>query len=130
EVGMLVTAGSNTGTRPLYSVAQTSVLRVQLQVPQSSALGIRAGDAAQVTIPERPGQVFTAKVARTAGAVESTSRTLLVEVELPNTEGLIPPGIYAQVRLQSGKEQTHWTIQSKALLMRSNGAQVVIVTED
>src|SRR5262249_48109473 len=97
EVGMLITAGSNSGTRPLFSVAQVDVLRVHVAVPQSSALGIKAGDQAWVTIPERPGQVLSAKVTRTAGAVEPSSRSLLVEVELPNSKGELLPGVYAQV---------------------------------
>jgi RND family efflux transporter MFP subunit len=130
EVGMLVSAGSNTGTRPLFSVAQVDILRVQAAVPQSSATGIKPGDQAQVTIPEKPGELLTAKVARTAGAVDPTSRSLLVEVELPNPETLLLPGVYAQVRFQSRKEQASWVVQAKALLMRSNGPHVVIVTSD
>jgi RND family efflux transporter MFP subunit len=130
EVGMLVTAGSNTGTRPLFSIAQVDILRVQALVPQSSALRIQPGDTAQVTIPEKPGQTFTAKVARTAGAVEPNSRSLLIEVELANRENLLLPGLYAQVRFQSPNAQGNWLIPSKVLLMRSEGPHVVIVTGD
>lgn len=130
ELGMLVTAGSNTGTRPLFSVAQIEILRVQALVPQSSALGIRPGDLAQVTIPEQPGRTFTAKVARTAGAVEPTSRSLVVEVELPNRDSSLLPGVYAQVRFQSRPAQANWVIPAKTLLMRSNGPHVVIVAAD
>jgi RND family efflux transporter MFP subunit len=130
EVGMLVTAGSNAGTRPLFSMAQTDVLRVQAAVPQSSALTIKPGDRADVLIPEKPGQAFTAKVSRTAGAVEPTSRSLLVEVELANHEGFLPPGVYAQVRFQAQKQVPNWVIPSKALQMRSSGPHVVIVGSD
>jgi RND family efflux transporter MFP subunit len=128
EVGMLVTSGSNAGTQPLYSVAQTDLLRVQASVPQSSALGLKAGDAATVTIPEMPGQRFPGRVARTAGAVDPVSRSLLVEIELPNRNGLLPPGVYAQVRFQSAKEQTRWVVQTKALAMRPSGPHVIVVT--
>jgi RND family efflux transporter MFP subunit len=130
EVGMLVTLGSNTGTRPLFSVAQVDVLRIHASVPQSSALGLKSGDRALVMIPEKPGQSFTANVARTAGAVEPTSRSLLVEVELPNRDNLLLPGMYAQIRFQSSYEQANWVIPAKALLMRSQGPHVVIVTAD
>jgi RND family efflux transporter MFP subunit len=130
EVGMLVSAGSNSGTHPLFSVAQVDILRVQAAVPQSSAMGIKPGDQAHVTIPEKPGQVLIAKVARTAGAVDPTSRSLLVEVELPNPETLLLPGLYAQIRFQSRQEQASWVVQAKALLMRSNGPHVAIVTSD
>lgn len=130
EVGMLVTSGSNSGTKPLFSIAQTDILRVQASVPQSSALGIKTGDPVQITVPEKPGQVFTAKVARTAGAVEPRSRSLLVEVELPNREGVLLPGLYAQIRFQTPQNQASWTIPAKSLLMRSEGPHVVIVTSD
>ncbi len=130
ELGMLVTSGSGTGTRALFSMAQIDILRVQALVPQSSALAIKAGDQAQITIPEKPAQVFTAKVARTAGAVEPTSRSLLVEVELPNSDLALLPGVYAQVRFQSPQGQASLVIQAKALLMRSSGPHVVIVNFD
>jgi RND family efflux transporter MFP subunit len=130
EVGMLVNAGSNSGTHPLFSVAQVDILRVQAAVPQSSAMGMKPGDQAHVTIPEKPGQLLAAKVARTAGAVDPTSRSLLVEVELPNPDTLLLPGVYAQIRFQSRQEQASWVVQAKALLMHSNGPHVVIVTSD
>ena len=130
EIGMLVTPGSNTGTRPLFSMAQVDILRVQATVPQSSALHMKAGDQAHVLIPEKPGQVLKGKVARTAGAVDPASRSLLVEVELPNRNGDLLPGVYAQIRFQSSKEQANWMIPAKAVLMRSNGSYVVTVSAD
>ena len=130
EVGMLVTAGSNTGTLPLFSLAQVDTLRVQAAVPQSSALKIKPGDQAQVLVPEKPGQVLTAKVTRTAGAVEPVSRSLLVEVELPNPDTQLLPGIYAQVRFAPNKEDGRWMIPAKAVLMRSDGAHVIAAASD
>jgi RND family efflux transporter MFP subunit len=130
EIGMLVTAGSGAGTQPLYSVAQVDVLRVQAAVPQSSALGIHVGDQAQVTIPEMPSRVFAAKVARTAGAVEPASRSLLVEVELTNPKLELLPGVYAQVRFQGSNTQPKSVISNQALLMRSAGPHVVVVGAD
>jgi multidrug efflux pump subunit AcrA (membrane-fusion protein) len=99
-------------------------------VPQSSALSIKAGDPAQVNIPERPGRPFTAKVARTAGAVDPASRSLLVEVELSNHEAKLPPGVYAHIRFQSTGDQTGWIIPAQTLLMRSNGTHVATVGSD
>jgi RND family efflux transporter MFP subunit len=130
EVGMLVSTGSNTGTRPLFSVARVDVLRIQAAVPQSSALGIKPGDSAQVSIPELPGQSFPAKVARTAGAADPSSRSLLVEVELPNHEGRILPGVYAQIRFRAATGQARWNIPANTLLMRNNGPHVVVLDLD
>jgi RND family efflux transporter MFP subunit len=130
EVGALVTSGSNVGTRPLYSIAEIDILRVQASVPQSSALGMKVGDRADVMIPERPGQVLAAKVSRTSGAVEPTSRSLLVEVELPNRDGALLPGVYAQVRFQPQDQQANWIVPGMALQMRTSGPHIVIVGSD
>ncbi|HYV39234.1 MAG TPA: efflux RND transporter periplasmic adaptor subunit, partial [Gemmataceae bacterium] len=130
EVGMLVSAGSNVGTSPLFSVSQVDVLRVHAAVPQSSALGIKAGDQVWVSIPEKPGQVYAAMVARTAGAVEPNSRSLLVEVELPNSKGELLPGLYVQVRFNSPSAQADFVIPTQALQMRSAGTYVVKVLPD
>jgi RND family efflux transporter MFP subunit len=130
EVGMLVTAGSNSGTQPLFSLAQVDVLRVQAAVPQSSALKIKAGDAAQILVPERPGQVLTARVSRTAGAVEPRSRSLLVEVELPNPDRQLLPGIYAQIRFAAARNDARWTIPVNTVLTRNDGSHVIVVGSD
>jgi RND family efflux transporter MFP subunit len=130
EVGMLVTAGSNSGTHPLFRVAQTNVLRIQAAVPQSSALTLKPGDQARVTIPEQPGKQHLAKVTRTAGAVDPVSRSLLVEVELPNQEARLLPGVYAQIHFHSASNLSRLVIPANTLLMRSNGAHVVILSSD
>jgi RND family efflux transporter MFP subunit len=130
EVGMLVTSGSNTGTQPLYSIAQVDTLRVQASVPQSSALGINAGSQANIVIPERPGHAYSGRVARTAGAVEPNSRSLLVEIELPNGDGQLLPGMYAQVRFESQQAEQSWVVPVKVLQMRTTGAHVLAVDHD
>ena len=130
EVGMLVTAGTNSGTHPLFSLAQTDILRVQVAVPQSSALRIKPGDEAHLLVPEKPGQVLTARISRTAGAVEPTSRSLLVEVEVPNPGAQLLPGIYAQVRFGQTNDEGRWMIPANAVLNRTDGPHVIIVASD
>ncbi len=129
-VGMLVAAGSNAGTSPLFRVSQVDVLRVHAAVPQSSALGIKAGNQAWITVPEKPGQVYIAKVARTAGAVEPGARSLLVEVELPNSKFELLPGLYVQVRFQSPNAQTEYVVPIQTLQMRTAGPHVIEVLPD
>jgi RND family efflux transporter MFP subunit len=130
EVGMLVTAGSSGGTRPLFSLAQVDLLRVQAAVPQSSALQMRLGDPVRVVVPEKRGQAFEAKVTRTAGAVDPSSRSLLVEIELPNPDSQLLPGVYAQIHFQTSSEQANLVVPAKTVLMRSSGPHVVIVSSD
>ena len=130
EVGTLVSAGSGPNVRPLFSVGQPDVLRVQVPVPQTYAVGVREGDQAQVTIPEYPDRTFPARVARTANAVEPSSRTLLVELELPNTDGALLIGAYAQVKLQAKRTDAGLLVPAHTLVMRTDGPHVAAVSGD
>ena len=78
DVGSLVTADAASGT-PLFSIARTDVLRVQIYVPQSDHFGIRDGDPATIAIPELPHRVFAGTVARNAETLSGGTRTLLTE---------------------------------------------------
>jgi multidrug resistance efflux pump len=80
DVGSLVTADANMGT-PLFSLAHTDVLRVQVYVPQNDFFGLKDGQAAEVTVPELPGRVFHGQLARNAGALQPDTRTVLAEVD-------------------------------------------------
>src|SRR5438128_3942029 len=80
DPGSLISAGSTTGTRELFRLAQVDVLRIFVFVPQSYAPDIKVGQSADVSVRELPGRVFQGTVARTAGAIDATSRTLLTEV--------------------------------------------------
>ncbi len=127
DVGDLITAG---GSRELFRLAQTGKLRVYAQVPQAMAASITPGQMADVLIPEKPNQVFKAKVARTSGAIAPASRTLLVELELDNSRGEILAGSFAQVRFTGAKSTPPLTVPGNALLFRAEGPQVGIVGPD
>src|SRR5207249_138038 len=100
DPGSLISAGSTSGTRELFRLAQVDVLRIFVYVPQSYAPDIRAGESADVSVRELPGRVFQGTVTRTAGAIHPTSRTLLTEVQVRNPEGLLLSGSYATVRFK------------------------------
>ncbi len=127
EVGMLVASGSGTGTKALFSLAQDDVLRVQVAVPQAFSASIKTGDVAEVDVPEYPGRVFAAKVRRTASSVEPASRTLLVELELPNADHFLLPGIYARVKMTSRAAIAPLVVPANVLLMRNEGPFVASV---
>lgn len=127
DVGDLIRADA---TRELFRLAQTDTLRIFVHVPQTSARSVAAGQMADVVIPEIPGRVFKAKVARTSGALDPGSRTLLTELTLDNAKGEILAGCYAQVRLDAAKSEPFLALPSNCVLLRPDGPQVGVVLAD
>jgi RND family efflux transporter MFP subunit len=130
EQGDLVNDGSGNGSKSLFSIAQSDVLRVQVEVPQSAALGIETGQQAIVTVEERPGHPYTAIVSRSAGSVDLAARTMLTEVQVDNHDGSLLPGMYGQVKFDLAQSQPSLVIPSTALVIDKNGTHVVTVTSD
>jgi RND family efflux transporter MFP subunit len=126
DVGALVT----TGTTLLFRVAQTGTLRAYVNVPQTNASSIRVGQPAQLSASNLPGRHFRGTVARTASALDPTSRTLLVEVDVPNPEGALFPGMYAQVDFNSARTNPPLLVGGDALIVRADGTQVAVVRPD
>lgn len=124
DSGDLIAAGAN---KELFHLAQTARLRVFVQVPQALARSIRIGQTAELTIPEIPNRAFKPRVVRTAGAMASDSRTLLVELELDNPKAEIMAGGYAQVRFTEAKMEVALTLPANTILFRPEGPQVGIV---
>ncbi|HVV74292.1 MAG TPA: efflux RND transporter periplasmic adaptor subunit [Verrucomicrobiae bacterium] len=127
DVGQLVVAGSS---RELFHLAQTATLRVYVHVPQGAAASIHEGQVAELMVPELPGQLFPAKVVRTAGAMSADSRTLLVELQVDNPRQEILADSYAQVRFKDAHMQSGYLLPSNTLLFRSEGTQVGVVSPD
>lgn len=128
EVGDHVTADqSGASARPLFTVAQDTVLRVQTYVPQGVAAGIRAGIPAEVTVPELPGRTFSGTVARDASALNESTRTLLVEVDVPNAEAELRAGLYAMVGFAIPRAGPSVTVPAEALVFDSDGLRVATV---
>jgi len=128
DVGDLLVA--DTIDKELFRIAQIRKLRVFVRVPQSLARGVAPGQNAELTIPELPGRVFTAKVVRTSGAMSTDSRTLLTELEVDNEKAQIFSGSFAQVRLTQAKQEAALTVPANTLLFRAEGPQVGVVLPD
>ena len=126
DVGALV----NSGNTLLYRIAQTDVLRIYVNVPQSNADAVQAGQAAQLTVSNLPGRTFLGKVARTAKALDPSSRTMLVEVQVENRDGLLLPGMYAEVDLSSPRANPPLVLPGDALIVRAEGTEVAVVQAD
>jgi RND family efflux transporter MFP subunit len=126
DVGALVSAGSTL----LFRIAQMDTLRTYVNVPQSNASFVRRGQTASLRVSNLPGRAFTGTVARTASSLDPNSRTMLVEVHVPNSDGALLPGMYAQVSLGSTRSNPPLLLPSDALIVRPDGTQVAIVRAD
>jgi RND family efflux transporter MFP subunit len=130
DVGALVTQGSGAAGTAIYDLAQTDPLRIYVYVPQSDAPMIHVGSTAKLLVRERPGTVFTATVTRTAGAIDPTSRTLLTELQIPNKDGNLYAGMYADVQFGlEDNQNSPVIISANAFMFRVAGPQVVIVRD-
>ncbi len=128
DPGALINAGA--GGRELFDIAKVDPLRVYVSVPQAYAPNIKVGMKASVTLQEFPGQSFQGSVARTAEAIDMTTRTLLTEVDVPNKERRLLPGSFGQVHFSVDSNTNKLTIPINALLFRSEGAQVAVAGAD
>src|SRR5256885_6221370 len=130
DVGTLVTAGTGNSGTPLFSMVQSDVLRVYVFAPQENAPSIHEGLAAKIVLQEYPGQEFDGKVTRTAGALDPQSRTMQVEVQVPNQEGKLYAGMYGQVKFVLPDANAPIVVPADAFVFRAQGPQVVTVTNE
>jgi RND family efflux transporter MFP subunit len=112
--------------KPLFTLSQTDPLRVYVNVPQSSAQLVKPGQPVVVTQGELRGQSFKGTVARTAASIDTGTRTMQVEIALPNPNGTLLPGAYVQVALPLSASQA-MLVPTNALLFRAEGARVAVV---
>jgi membrane fusion protein, multidrug efflux system len=125
--GSLVTAGNAT---PLFRLAATQTVRVFVQLPQDVASAVAVGTPVKVTVRELTGQVFEGKVARTAGVLDPVTRTLNTEIRLPNPDGKLLAGMYADVALSLSTPRQVYEIPATALLSDAQGLRVALVRPD
>ena len=130
DIGNLVTAGSTANTSSLYRLSKDDPMRIFVHVPQSAAAQLMVpGVSAVITCNDHPGMRFEGKVARTAKAINPESRTLRVEVDIPNPDRALVPGMYVQVSFSiKGDDQIQ--VPAAALLFRSGGPQVAVIDDD
>jgi len=130
DLGDLVTAGSTANTSSLFVIAQADPMRVFVDVPQQLADAIEDGDNAAVTVPEFAAKTFAGRVARNTRSIDSASRTLRVEVDVPNHDRTLLPGMYVAVAFQTRAQKPALEIPASALNFRSGGAQVAVVSPE
>ncbi|WP_322060510.1 efflux RND transporter periplasmic adaptor subunit [Paraburkholderia sp. J63] len=125
DVGALIDAGSGSGPE-LFTVSDASQLRVYVSVPQSDAASIKPGMHATLTVPERPGMTFDAKLVDTDQSISQTSGTMLVQLAVDNKAGLLFPGEYTEVHLDMPGDAHALFVPASALIFRSHGMQVAV----
>ena len=128
DVGSLVQADATSGTF-MFTLAHADVIRIQLYVPQDDALGVAPGTEAVVRVPEMPGRDFPGKVTRIADALSPGTRTLLTEIDVPNPDHALAPGMYCRVELKIPRKTPSLIVPSEAVIFNRNGLSVAVVED-
>jgi RND family efflux transporter MFP subunit len=123
----LVSTGSASRSGELFRIAQTDPLRIYLNVPESYAGWIASGRSAAVSFREIAGKIFPAKVVRTNGTLDPVSHTLLTELQLPNADSQLLPGMSAEIKFELPMAARRLLIPSSAVLTRPDGSKVMTV---
>ena len=121
--GSLVQSGSTF----MFTLMHPDVIRTQVYVPQDEAFGLEPGVDAVVRVPEIPGRAFPGKVTRIASALQPGSRTLLTEIDVPNPDGALSPGIYCTIELFIPRKTPSMIIPSDAVVFDRDGLHVAVV---
>ncbi len=128
DIGNLVTAGSASSTSPLYHIQQDAPVRVFVDVPQTAAGDVKSETPVEIRVGNMPNRTFLGKVTRTADAIDQKSRTLRIEVDLPNEDRALVPGMYVDVNFSVASKGL-LQVPAAALVFRSGGAEVAVVND-
>jgi multidrug efflux system membrane fusion protein len=130
DTGTLIGAGNNGANRELFYLAQADQLRIDVAVPQTYANVVHPGQEVAVKLLERPGAPFKGTVARTSGAIDSATRTMPVQIALPNPDGKLLPGAYVEVALPLAGAARTLVVPVAALQFRQDGPRLAVVRTD
>lgn len=129
DTGALVQAGTSGAGSPVVTVAEIKVLRLRIPVAESLAAKIRTGDEADVVV-QATGEHFTGKVKRFTNSLDPSTRTEQVEIDVPNPDYHLQPGMYADVRLSANTRNDALTIPIEAIQRGENRNSVLLVDKD
>jgi RND family efflux transporter MFP subunit len=128
DVGSLVQSNATSGTF-MFEIMREDVIRVSAYVPQDAAFGVAPGVDAVVRVPELPDRPFRGTVTRIAEALQPGTRTLLTEVDIPNPDGALTPGIYCTVEFHIPRKAPSLSVPADALIFNREGMQVAVVSD-
>jgi membrane fusion protein (multidrug efflux system) len=123
DVGSLVVAGG----QPLFQIEAIDPMRVFVQVPQSFAASVKEGETASVSIRELPGRAFDGRVTRTAGTLDPATRTLNTEIDVPNPNGELLGGMFADVSIAVALQHRTVRVPASAVITDAQGVHVATV---
>jgi RND family efflux transporter MFP subunit len=123
DIGSLVSAGSTF----MFTLMQSDVIRVWVHVPQDAAFGVAPGIDAVIRVPELPDRTFSGKVTRLAKALAPGTRTLLTEIDVPNPDGALSPGLYLTVELHIPRKTPSVIVPAEATVFNGQGLQVAVI---
>jgi RND family efflux transporter MFP subunit len=130
DIGDLINSGSASGVKTdLFHIAQPGTLRVYVNVPEEYSQGIKVGMTADLSLAEFPGRKFPGKLVRTAEAINLTTRTLLIEIDVNNPAGELLTGSYAEVHLKVPTPASTLLLPVNTLIFRSQGLRVGVVKD-
>lgn len=126
DIGQLIDTGA---AHELFHMQSLNTLRVYANVPQMYSANLKRGTKIDLSFPEHPGQTYQGTLVRTSNAIDPTSRTLLVEVDVDNRKGELLPGSLAQVHFKAPSVQT-FVVPVSAIIFRREGTQVGVLGAD
>jgi len=130
DIGDLINSGSSSNVKTdLFHIAQPGTLRVYVNVPEEYSQGVKVGMTADLSLTEFPGRKFQGKLIRTADAINLTTRTLLIEIDIANPSGTLLTGSYAEVHLAVPSQASTFLIPVNTLLFRTEGLRVGLVKD-
>ncbi len=127
DTGQLIDTGA---AKELFRLQAIQTLRVYTNVPQAFSGGVKRGMKLDVSFAEHPGKVYQGTIERTADAIDPTTRTLLVEVDLDNRKGELFPGSLAQVHFKTAFVGQSYVVPIAALIFGRDGMRVAVVVND
>jgi RND family efflux transporter MFP subunit len=130
DIGALINAGNSGTNQELFVVAQIDPIRVYVDVPEIYAPSIRPGLKASIDLPAFPGQHFFGNIVRTSDSIDLVTRTLRTEIDVPNRDGRLFPGSYAQVHFGVNVAAARMLVPVNALLFRAEGPRAAVVGGD
>jgi RND family efflux transporter MFP subunit len=130
DIGDLIDSGSSGSVKTdLFHIAQPGKLRVYVNVPEEYSQGVKVGMTANLALAEFPGRTFQGQLVRTSDAINVTTRTLLIEIDVDNPTGTLLTGSYAEVHLQVPTQGSTYLIPVNTLIFRAEGLHVGIVKD-
>jgi RND family efflux transporter MFP subunit len=129
DVGTLLSPSDTGAGRELFRLDRTDVLRAFVKVPQASATAVRPGNTVELRVRNYPGRIFRGEVTRSAGAIDASTRTLRVQVDVANPDNVLLAGMYGQATLSIPEEHPTWVVPATAIIYNAEGLSLALVRE-